>query len=276
MDRLAKKAVITSGILHGTLLLVLLVGPAFLPSEKPVDIKPLTFIPLITTDRDVSGGGDPSVQPIIPQTPTTPTPTPAPSPAPSPQRREEPPKREEPKPQPPKKDPKPAPKQEDSGWKARSASDIKPVLNRATRTETPKNTTPRNNDAAKALANAANTISKNASAPVQIQAFHGPGGGGLPYGPFKDALVGAYMRAWSISSDLAKLGSTVVVSVTVRRDGTVVSSKIQRRSGNAELDGSVQDALDRVTKVGPFPESWKETQKTFWLEFDPKLKPMMG
>jgi TonB family protein len=274
MDRLTKKAVITSSLLHGTLVLVLLVGPAFLPSEDPIQAKQIiAFIPFKTLETSMSGGGNPNVEQTIPVTP--------PTPAPQPERREEPPKREETKrPDPPKSEPKPAPKEEDTGWKPRDASKIKVNLNNKVRTDNsstkPTPNTSRNNDAAKALVTAANNIGKSASSPVQIQEFRGPGGGGIPYAGFNDALVSAYMRAWLIPDDLASASAKVKVTVTLGRDGRVISSRIQSRSGNSALDASVQRALDKVTFVAPFPASVKDAQKTFWLEFDPRAKRMLG
>jgi len=278
MDRLAKKAVITSSILHGTLLLLLVVGPAFLPSEEPIEAKQfIDFIPYKTLETTMSGGGNPNVEQRIPVKPPEPAPTPAPAPQPRP--REEPPRREEPKRQePPKSDPKPAPKEEDAGWKARDASKIKVNLNQSIRAESTKKPTPppsRSDDAAKAFDSAATTIGSKASAPVQIE-LRGPGGGGIPYAGFNDALVSAYMRAWLIPDDLASSSAKVKVKVTLRRDGTVISSSIQTRSGNSALDSSVQRALDKVTFVAPFPDSVKDAQKTFWLEFDPRAKRMVG
>jgi hypothetical protein len=38
----------------------------------------------------------------------------------------------------------------------------------------------------------------------------------------------------------------------------------------------VQRALDKVPYVAPLPDSVKESQKTFWLEFDPKARRLMG
>ena len=84
------------------------------------------------------------------------------------------------------------------------------------------------------------------------------------------------MRAWLIPSDAADETSKVVVTITLRRDGTVLSSRIQTRSGNSSLDASVQRALDKVTFVAPFPDTVKDAQKTFWLQFDPRARRMMG
>jgi TonB family protein len=281
MDRLTKKAVITSSLLHGTLVLLLLVGPAFLPSEDAIEAKQIIdFIPFKTLEASMSGGGNPNVEQTIPVELPKPAPTLASGPAPQPQPQPKPVQRETPKPQePPKSDPKPAPKEEDTGWKARSADDIKISLKKTTQssksTSKPTANTSRNTDAAKALAAAANNIGSKASAPVQIE-LRGPGGGGIPYAGFNDALVSAYMREWLIPDSLASSSAKVKVTVTLRRDGTVISTRIQSRSGNAELDASVQRALDKVTYVAPFPDSVKDAQKTFWLEFDPRAKRMVG
>jgi TonB family protein len=281
MDRLAKKCVIASSVLHGTLVLVLLVGPAFLPAEKPIEAKQIIdFIPFKTLEASISGGGNPNVPQTIPQ-PTPPTPTPAP---PQPQRREEPPKREEPKrEEPAKPEPKSEPKTEakadDTGWKPSTKIKVslkQTVRNTGSSTSRPTSSTSQNTDRSKVWSSAANNINKGASSPVQISEMRGPGGGGIPYAGFNDALVSAYMRAWLIPGDAADETSKVVVSITLRRDGTVVSSSIKSRSGNSALDSSVQRALDKVNFVAPFPDSVKDAQKTFWLEFDPRAKRMLG
>ena len=106
--------------------------------------------------------------------------------------------------------------------------------------------------------------------------LRGPGGGGIPYAGFNDALISAYMRAWLIPGEAADETAKVVVTITLRRDRTVLSSRIQTRSGNPDLDASVQRALDKVNFVAPFPDSVKDAQKTFWLQFDPKARRMMG
>lgn len=285
MDRLAKKCVIASSILHGTLVLVLLVGPAFLPAEKPLEAKQIIdFIPYKTLEASLSGGGNPNVPQTIPQPipPTVPTPTPPP------QRQEDPPRREEPKreelakPE-TKSEPKPESKTEektdDTDWKPSAKIKVnlkQTVRNTGSSTSRPTTSTRQNNERSSAVAAAANNISKGASSPVQISEMRGPGGGGIPYAGFNDALVSAYMRAWLIPDDLASSSAKVKVSVTLSRDGSVISSRIQSRSGNSELDASVQRALDKVNFVAPFPDSEKSAQKTFWLEFDPRAKRMLG
>jgi TonB family protein len=280
MDRLAKKCVIASSVLHGTLVLVLLVGPAFLPAEKPLEAKQIIdFIPYKTLETSISGGGNPNVEQTIPQ-PAPPTPA-RPTPAPQP-RREEPTKREEPAKQEtkaePKSEPKTEAKSEDTSWKPSSKIkvNLKQTVRNTGSTSRSTSTTSRSTERAQALASAANSIDRGASSPVQVQDLRGPGGGGIPYAGFNDALVSAYMRAWLIPGDAADETSKVVVTITLSRDGRVMSSRIQSRSGNSALDSSVQRALDKVTFVAPFPDSEKSAQKTFWLEFDPRAKRMMG
>jgi TonB family protein len=295
MDRLAKKCVIGSGFLHGTLLVVLLVGPAFLGSS-PKTLDPsqvIDFIPLKTIDQNLSGGGNPNV----PQTLPSPTP-----PAPKQQVVEPPqPKPPEPKPQPkPKPDPDPDPVKPTKADVAKTDPDSfeppkkkphKIEVNTTKVVHNPNNKTSKTTEVsdaeerAKAKADAKkrqaefesalNNIRDGASGGVSVE-LRGPGGGGIPYAGFNQALISAYMRAWRIPSEAAGSSATVTVSVTLRNDGTVISSRIERHSGNSDLDGSVQRALDNVSVVAPFPSSVKDTQKTFRLEFDPKAKQAMG
>jgi TonB family protein len=67
---------------------------------------------------------------------------------------------------------------------------------------------------------------------------------------------------------------TVLVSVTVARDGTVISSRIITPSGNATVDRSVQAALDSVRSIAPFPDGMNEEQHTFQINFEPKTKKL--
>ena len=77
-------------------------------------------------------------------------------------------------------------------------------------------------------------------------------------------------------SDSADSSEKVIAAITLSKDGKVISSRITKPSGNADLNKSVQDALNKVTYVAPFPDSEKDAEKTFHLEFDPKAKRMMG
>jgi TonB family protein len=66
--------------------------------------------------------------------------------------------------------------------------------------------------------------------------------------------------------------ATVTVSVTIARNGTVVSTEIIRRSGNAAVDQSVEAVLNRVKYAAPLPDDAKEDQRTVEIVFDVKSK----
>ena len=91
---------------------------------------------------------------------------------------------------------------------------------------------------------------------------------------YANLVVGVYRRAWEplIPSELAR-SRIAKVSVTIRRDGRVLSARIVSRTGDAALDRSVQRALDRVSRIGkPFPSGSKDTQRTFTLDFTPRIR----
>ena len=87
-------------------------------------------------------------------------------------------------------------------------------------------------------------------------------------------VVAVYRRTWEplIPDNLAR-PRVAKVSVTIRRDGRVLSERIIRRTGDAALDRSVQRALDRVRTIGKsFPSGSKDSQRTFTLDFTPQIR----
>ena len=289
MDRLAKKCVIASGIVHGTLVLVLIVGPAFLGSDEQ-NITPdkfIDYIPYKTIEESLSGGGNPNVPNVVPppEPPKPPVVRTAPPTPPKVVENVEQPKDNDKTIKDVVKDPKPD---------KDSLEVNKPKANKIVLVRVNDKTSAKSKEAAKADAktareaddkkrqeiarnidNATSTIRSSASGGVQIE-LRGPGGGGIPYAGFNQTLASTYMRQWIAPSDAADSDAKVIVSVTLNRNGSVVSSRITKSSGNADLDRSVQQALDKVSFVAPFPEAVKDLQKTFHLEFDPKTKRMMG
>lgn len=102
------------------------------------------------------------------------------------------------------------------------------------------------------------------------------GPGGIAFANYGSMVREAYDRAWHVSQDLSDNDSVAVARITIRRDGTVRDSNISRRSGNALLDKSVQRALDAVRFVAPFPESTKDAERTFNIEFNLKTRKAVG
>src|SRR5262245_45359448 len=78
MNRLQKKCVIVSAGMHLSLLLILVIGPGFVPSKKSQldDLPIIDFIPLKTTDAMVSNPGASASAPTQQRTATPATPTP--------------------------------------------------------------------------------------------------------------------------------------------------------------------------------------------------------
>jgi TonB family protein len=120
------------------------------------------------------------------------------------------------------------------------------------------------------LLKSASTGVRSGSAESTEFKLGGLGGGGVPYANFRAAVQKAYWDAWSVPTGVPYV--TVTVSVTIARDGTVISSRITDSSGNAEVDASVQRALDRVKFAAPLPDSSTEAQRTIPLTFNTQAK----
>lgn len=280
MNRTQKKCFVAATGFHLLLLLILFVGPAFLASNQKADDRPLIdFIPLKTIDEALSGGGNPNARPPEPQ-PQAPESQPQPQPqVPQPQPLPQP-RVQQPEP------PKPVTRDRDSfdTKPAKKLPDVsvKPVTRPANKTPNkPSNTAESNSDskaraaAAKLLVNTARAIEQGMSGGTTIK-LPGPGGGGVPYANFLDAVKKIYSDAWLVPDSVTDDEATTTVSVTIARDGTVVSSRIIRPSGNALADASVDAALRRVPHVVPLPEGAKEDRRTVTIKFNVKAKRGLG
>jgi colicin import membrane protein len=102
--------------------------------------------------------------------------------------------------------------------------------------------------------------------------FSGPGGGGPSYANFLAAVKKKYSDAWTVPDGVTDDSATTTASITIARDGSVISAKITRSSGNSLADDSVQRTLDRVKYVVPLPDDAKESQRTVTINFNVKAK----
>ena len=119
-----------------------------------------------------------------------------------------------------------------------------------------------------------NNLKGNLSQGVSIGT---PGAGGEGFVNYGQFVIAVYQNAWLTPSDLADDSLVVQVSITIARDGTVLSAAVTRKAGDAALDKSVQRALDRVQTIGrPFPEGVRDAQRTFQLDFNLKAKRQLG
>jgi TonB family protein len=293
MNRLEKKCFIGSAMFHGFLLIIVLFGSAFLSSKKYEDIGPVVEIKnAIPTDKPFNTGGNPNGNPTPP--PPQPQPQPPPpkpvdpvKPPPEPVKRKEP-------------DIKPVTREKpDSPKETVKDTTTKPLV--------PMKVVKRTNDAALQMAkaeqakrdkerreyqDALNRYNEQRSQlSKEIGGIVGSVGKGLshstvvePLGPGGAAFVNygslvreIYDRAWRVSDGMTDDDSKAIARVTIRRDGSVASAAISRRSGNSALDRSVQSALDTVRDIGkPFPEGAKEAERTFTIEFNLRTKRAIG
>lgn len=128
---------------------------------------------------------------------------------------------------------------------------------------------------AQGIASAVSAIGQSSSRGVAIE-LKGPGGGGVPYANFFQAVMGAYNRAWHLPDSVTDEGATAEATITIARDGTVISARISKPSGNSGLDRSVRSTLDRVKWAAPLPESEKENQRTVTINFNVGAKRGLG
>src|SRR6266700_204575 len=272
MNRLQKKCFVASTGVHLLLVLILFVGPAFLSAPKKAEnLQDLNFIPKELIDALASAGGTPRA---AAPAPTPPAPTP-PAPTPERARESDPPKEvvKEPKPpkvQPeslelPKKQPKLAP--ENLKLVSRDNKSAKT----AKKAPAPDARDQQLAKASEIIRQTARGIKEGAASATEIRDDAGPGGGGPSYANYKSWIYTVYLNAWVAPDDATSDSGIVEASVTIARDGTVVSSRLMSKSGDPEMDASVQRTLNRVTTIGrPFPEGVRENERTYVLRFDIK------
>jgi TonB family protein len=298
MNRLQRKCVLASTGFHLLLALILFIGPGFKKaSPKTEDLPLIDFIPLKTTDLPFSGGGDPNAKPppVAPQQKPQPQPQPQPPPETKPL---PPPPKPEPKPEvkpdpiPPKPepkpigesfDPKPEPKRKPLNLKqvVRNPEDkLKEEQKREEENarQEARREAQRRQRLASAFSSAATGISSGVSSANTTVIFKGPGGGGVPYANFLQAVQSVYQRAWRgrVPAGATDRALSVAVEVVIGRDGTVESSRITEPCDNPQVNRAVRATLDAVRVAAPLPDEAKENQRTVTIYFDVEAKKGVG
>ena len=128
---------------------------------------------------------------------------------------------------------------------------------------------------AQGIASAVSAVGQSSSRGVTIE-LSGPGSGGVAYANFNQAVKSAYDRAWHLPDSVTDEGATAEATVVIARDGTVISARISKPSGNSGLDASVRRTLDRVKWAAPLPASEKENQRTVPINFNVGAKRALG
>jgi TonB family protein len=104
----------------------------------------------------------------------------------------------------------------------------------------------------------------------------GPGGGGPTYANFLQVVKSVYTHAWLVPDGVEDDEATATATVTIARDGTVISARILRPSGNTLVDQSVDLVLRRVKVAAPLPDDAKEDQRTVTIKFNVKARRLLG
>ena len=277
MSRLQKKCFIVSTGTHFLLVVILFVGPAFLSSKnKSEDLQALDFLPSMLIDANLAGGGSkaakqPSVTPPVAQAPPqAPPPTPEKQPAPDPPKQTI--KEQKADPESLEATTEPKKKTPQVSTKLVTRNNNQPAKPRKTSTpdidaEERQQTSARQ-ELAKQFTRAAGSIRSSATTIEDS----GPGGGGPSYANYAAFVMTAYKNAWEPPEDTASDDAVAKVSVTIARDGNVLSAEITRPSGDSYVDRSVERTLQRVKFIAPFPEGAKDKQRTYIINFNLKMK----
>jgi TonB family protein len=296
---LQKKCFVASSGAHGLLLLVLLAAAIFHSEPAVTEEQVLTLISPRILDRDGSGGQAPAAvapQPAVSQPQPQPQSQPPPVAPPS-----HPAPRIEPAPPPrvietaksiPTSEPKPKPEriaQERPSTSAKPTTKTHEVvadLSHTTRISTP---TRRSNSTATAAHSTADTRSeeiartfadlgseiRDSAAKATVVTLPGEGGGEAFVG-YETAIYNAYYHAWKAPQQATGSLAAADVKIVVTRDGSIISAELINPSGDSAIDHSVQRALDAVKQLPPFPESTRDTQRSFRISFTLDAKQSSG
>jgi TonB family protein len=298
MKRLQRKLLLISAVAHGILLLVVLVGPAFMrrPGPRSEDLPVLRVIPEHLIDAAFHQSASPAQEPAEPAEPAPSQvvprePQPIPTPAKPPVTRTPPPVqpvRSDPVPTPqPRVDPAPRTQEPPPATPpppARAPVSVsKSLVTRGERPPArPREDTARTERAQQQAARAVESQVKDALSGIRRQSSDAvvsvPGAGGAAYANYRQVVQTVYDQAWLEPQDVSRTDLAVLVEVVIRKDGKVLSDAIVRTSGLSSLDRSVQAALDRVRVGGlpPFPQETRDMQRTFRIEFNLRSRRLSG
>ena len=279
MNRLQKKCVLATTGFHLLLLVILFVGPAFFWSREKPDTTPvLDMIPANLVDSATTG--IPNVQPpppapapppvVTPPQPTPPEPKPVVQPAPAPAPTPEPTltERVEKFFKPAEEKPTPAKTETETHTPKVNLTPVTRVVPKNSSTTTKVTT-----DNSKAIASALRALRKNLSAPTTVAPV---GNGSVAAANYAQVVKSVYEQAWMPPDETASDDANVKVRVTIASDGRVISARIIGASGDASVDRSVQNTLDRVTDIAPFPAGSPDTERTYIINFNLKAKRLLG
>ena len=299
MSKVHQKCLIASAVTHGLLVVMLVVGSAFVPRKVPEEAPTFTLVDFpdfLIDEPNLVGGGNPKAG--------MPNPEPAPpalAPAPAPPRQPEAPAEKvivpEPKPAEPepnkfnlseavvkKAEPKPesAAKPEvtakPDGRFDLSKAERKTIMPAPSAKAAPlqESSGPSAREAQLANAAGAALTRMQQGLSTGVGEIGVPGPGGAAYASYNLALRKIYEDAWIPPAAATDNEPIVEAEVTIGRDGSVLSARVTKKGQKPELDQSVQRTLNRVKKVPAFPSGSKDEQRTFKINFNLSTKLKFG
>jgi colicin import membrane protein len=265
MTRLTKKCLGASAVTHGFLLLLVILGAAFIPTKPKIEPPAFELVPLnaMLIEDNLIGGGNPSVT-QMPQRPAM---------------------RQAPQPQRVQQSDSPTREPENTrSPKRRIEFDANRVVRRTITPDSSHSSNAADGAASEAQAEAlaqrkaaveqiVRNIQSGVSGSTSVEL---PGPGGQAYVGYGIYLKKLYEEAWIPPTAARDNEPIVSVEIVVANDGRVLSSRILKGSGNSNLDRSVESALKRVKEVHPFPEGSRDEKRTFKLNFNLTTKLQEG
>src|SRR5947208_317873 len=96
-------------------------------------------------------------------------------------------------------------------------------------------------------------IAKEGGKPAGIEFYSateisdfGTGSDGPSYANYKSWIYTVYLNAWVAPENATSDSAVVEATITIARDGTVISSSVTGKSGDSQMNSSVQRTLNRV------------------------------
>lgn len=114
------------------------------------------------------------------------------------------------------------------------------------------------------------------SSPVDINIDAGSGPNAAAFLDYGQMMVRIYEQAWLVPPNLNDSLAVVSITVTVARNGRVLDWQVNKPSSNSAVDKSVRETLQKVIQFEPFPASFRESQRTFNIDFNLKAKRTSG
>jgi len=297
MNRLEKKCLVTVSAAHGLLVVILFVGPAFFVSSHPnSNNQPITVFSSGDITMAMSSGQRVESAPANPlpppPTPTVEPPKEAQKPIdvpPPPKNNLKPPAKDLDVEKPTKPtlrgdDPvlvtkkkkrevtitddelKPNTKADQTAAQKKAADDARKRAQAQAAAEARQRA-----ELAKEFGDGVTSLDKNLSGKTAVTIHPGGGESGPAAVNYYQLVQSILDKAWHPSDALGEDTPNVTISIVISRDGTL-RGHISKRSGNSLMDKSVQNVLDTVTSVEPFPADFSAQQLPATFTFNIKAK----